>query len=139
MAPITDVPWPQQHYDLTALGAQTTGTGLTVAVVDSGVDAVHPQLRDAVRTGADMLVRGGDGREDCVGHGTAVASIIAGRPAAGTPFQGLAPGVTILPVRVSERTDVEDRRWPVMPVMPVISATSRPASGPPWRVNHGRQ
>jgi subtilisin family serine protease len=52
-------------------------------------------------------VRGGDGREDCVGHGTAVASVIAGRPVAGTAFQGVAPGVSILPVRVSERTEFD--------------------------------
>jgi membrane-anchored mycosin MYCP len=102
--PSPDVPWPQQRYDLAALGQLSTGAGVSVAVIDSGVDAVAPQLSGAVVPGADPL-GGGDGREDCKAHGTAVASIIAARPASGAGLRGLAPGVTILPVRVSERTD----------------------------------
>jgi type VII secretion-associated serine protease mycosin len=101
---ISSVPWPQQRYDLTALGQLTTGAGVVVAVVDSGVDTVAPQLSSAVVPGADLL-SGGDGREDCKAHGTAVASIIAARPASGAGLRGLAPAATILPVRVSERTD----------------------------------
>jgi type VII secretion-associated serine protease mycosin len=107
VTPVTDAPWAQRHYDLAALAQQSEGAGTTVAVIDSGVDASHPQLREAVRPGADMLVRGGDGREDCVGHGTAVASVIAARPVAGVAFQGVAPAVSILPVRVSERTEID--------------------------------
>ena len=89
---------------MAAVGQLSTGTGVVVAVIDSGVDAVAPQLSGAVVKGADLL-GGGDGREDCKAHGTAVASIIAARPLAGAGLRGLAPGVTILPVRVSERTD----------------------------------
>src|SRR4029453_3018968 len=74
---IADVPWPQQRYDLDALSQITDGTGIVVAVVDSGVDAVHPQLLGRVLAGVDLLAPAGDGRLDCVGHGTAVASIIA--------------------------------------------------------------
>ena len=40
---------------------------------------------------------------DCVGHGTGVASIIAASPRDGLGFTGLAPGVRILPVRISEQ------------------------------------
>ena len=83
----------------------TDGSGVTVAVIDSGVDADAPQLSGAVVRGADMLDRGGDGRQDCVGHGTAVASIIAGAREPGVGLVGLAPGVRILPVRVSERVE----------------------------------
>jgi subtilisin family serine protease len=43
-----------------------------------------------------------------VGHGTAVASIIAARPAAGAGLRGLAPAAKILPVRVSERIRTAD-------------------------------
>jgi type VII secretion-associated serine protease mycosin len=84
------------------------GAGVLVAVVDSGVDAGHAQLAGAVRPGVDLLDAGGDGRLDCVGHGTAVASIIAGRPRAGTPFRGVAPAAVILPIRVSERIEGAD-------------------------------
>ena len=102
---IADTPWPQLRYDLSALSQITDGAGVIVAVIDSGVDAAHPQLASAVRSGKDMLERGGDGRTDCVGHGTAVASIIAARPVAGSGLRGLAPAVSILPVRVNERVD----------------------------------
>jgi type VII secretion-associated serine protease mycosin len=102
---VSTVPWPQQRYDFNQVHRITSGSGVTVAVIDSGVDAHAPQLAHAVVTGSDMLDSGGDGRQDCVGHGTAVASIIAGSPEAGVGLQGLAPGVRILPVRVSERVE----------------------------------
>jgi membrane-anchored mycosin MYCP len=105
---IADVPWPQQRYDLSALSQITDGAGVTVAVIDSGVDPDHPQLAGAVLVGEDRLEPGGDGRRDCVGHGTAVASIIAARPARGVAMRGLAPAVKILPIRVSERVQTED-------------------------------
>jgi type VII secretion-associated serine protease mycosin len=105
---IADVPWPQQRYDLSALSQITDGSGVRVAVVDSGVDAAHPQLRRAVVAGEDRLDPVGDGRDDCIGHGTGVASVIAARPVAGTGLRGLAPGVTIVPIRVSERIQTED-------------------------------
>ena len=100
---MADVPWPQQRYDFPALGQLTDGSGVTVAVIDSGVSPGAPQLAGALRPGADQLAAGGDGREDCAAHGTAVASIIAARPTPGTGLRGLAPGVNIVPVRVSER------------------------------------
>ncbi|MGE5156273.1 MAG: S8 family serine peptidase [Betaproteobacteria bacterium] len=102
---VPDIPWPQRRYEYSSVRQITDGSGVTVAVIDSGVDAGVPQLAGAVERGADMLGRGGDGRQDCVGHGTAVASIIAGARAAGVGLQGLAPGVRILPVRVSERVE----------------------------------
>jgi type VII secretion-associated serine protease mycosin len=102
-ATIAALPWAQEHYDLAALAQVTNGAGVTVAVLDSGVDSTHPQLRNAVQAGQDMLNRASDGREDCVGHGTAVASLIAARPVPGVAFQGVAPGAGILPVRVSEQ------------------------------------
>jgi type VII secretion-associated serine protease mycosin len=105
----SDVPWAIQRYGLARLAALADGTGQTVAVVDSGVDPTHPQLAGAVAAGRDFLDVGqSDGRVDCVGHGTAVASVIAARPVKGTSFQGLAPGATIVPVRVSELQDVPD-------------------------------
>ncbi len=102
---LPDLPWPQQRYDLAALRRITDGSGVTVAVIDSGVDAQAPQLTHAVVRGADLLDPAGDGRQDCVGHGTAVASIVAASPESGVGLQGLAPGVKILPVRVSERLE----------------------------------
>ncbi|SCE65256.1 type VII secretion-associated serine protease mycosin [Micromonospora viridifaciens] len=107
--PVADPPWPQQRYAPDRLAPLATGAGVTVAVVDSGVDRTHPQLAGRVHPGADFLDPGGDGTRDCAGHGTGVASLIAAAPRPGVAFQGLAPGARILPVRVSEQQVVEGR------------------------------
>jgi membrane-anchored mycosin MYCP len=101
---LADTPWPQQRYDFRQIAPLATGAGITVAVIDSGVDNHHPQLAGRVIPGADLL-DGGDGRLDCVGHGTEVASIIAARTRSGSGLRGLAPGVSILPIRITELRD----------------------------------
>ena len=104
---IATIPWTQARYDLAALSQITEGAGTTVAVIDSGVDAANPQLANAVRGGGDLLDSTGTGTDDCIGHGTMVASIIAARPIAGAGLRGLAPAATILSLRVSERIENE--------------------------------
>ncbi|MFC0507582.1 type VII secretion-associated serine protease mycosin [Micromonospora costi] len=106
---VTATPWPQQRYAPERLAPLATGVGVTVAVVDSGVDRDHPQLTGRVLDGTDLLDDDGDGTRDCAGHGTGVASIIAAAPRPGVGFRGLAPGARILPVRVSEQQVVEGR------------------------------
>ncbi|WP_203725608.1 type VII secretion-associated serine protease mycosin [Paractinoplanes durhamensis] len=86
-----------------------TGQGVRVAVIDSGVDAGHPQLRGHVDDGKDFLHKDTDSKQDCVGHGTGVASVIAAQPVGETGFQGLAPGVTIVPVRISEQQEIDGK------------------------------
>ncbi len=105
---IAAVPWAQSRYDLAALSQISEGAGTTVAVIDSGVDATNPHLANAVLGGGDLLDSTGAGTDDCVGHGTSVASIIAARPIAGAGLRGLAPAATILAVRVSERIENEN-------------------------------
>jgi type VII secretion-associated serine protease mycosin len=101
------VPWASQRYDQSILNALADGRGVTVAVIDSGVDPRNAQLQGAVQPGPDQL-DGGGSVLDCVGHGTAVAGIIAARPSAATQFRGLAPAATILALRVSEQTETGD-------------------------------
>nr|WP_232534387.1 type VII secretion-associated serine protease mycosin [Plantactinospora sp. KBS50] len=100
---IDKTPWQQTWLAPERVWPFSTGAGVTVAVIDSGTDARHPQLAGRVLTGYDMLHDATGGDVDCVSHGTAVASIIAAQRQEGIGFQGLAPGVRILPVRVSER------------------------------------
>ncbi len=71
------------------------GQGITVAVIDSGADAV-PQL--AGRVAAVNLTTSPPA--DCYGHGTEVASIIAAGQAPGTAFAGVAPQARILAIKV---------------------------------------
>jgi type VII secretion-associated serine protease mycosin len=75
------------------------GSGVVVAVVDSGVDSSHPDLAGAVLSGTDVG-GSGDGQTDVNGHGTGVAGLVAarGRPD-GSGALGIAPGAAILPVR----------------------------------------
>ncbi len=106
---IAATPWAQKTLAPERVWPLATGVGVVVAVLDSGVDAAHPQLQSHVQPGADFLTdRRRPGTSDCVGHGTAVASLIAAQPADGTGFRGIAPDATILPVTVSEKEGLRE-------------------------------
>ena len=101
-APIADVPWAQRSYDLeSAAWPFGRGAGVTVAVLDTGVDATHPQLAGQVLPGVDVAGGTASGDYDCATHGTALASIVAARQVPGTGFHGVAPDARVLPVRVA--------------------------------------
>jgi subtilisin family serine protease len=88
-------------HELWAGGAD--GRGITVAVLDSGVQADIPELRGKVLPGADFIGNGSDGRTDYdsdeFSHGTAMASLIAAERGF-ADIEGLAPAAMILPVAV---------------------------------------
>ncbi|MER5430440.1 type VII secretion-associated serine protease mycosin [Streptomyces sp. NPDC002588] len=98
-----------QQWALDALHAQevwqtTKGKGITVAVLDTGVEADHPDLVGNVLKGKDMVGFGAvEGQNAWAVHGTAMAGIIAGHGHGydnGDGVTGIAPEVKILPVRV---------------------------------------
>ncbi|WP_217199462.1 type VII secretion-associated serine protease mycosin [Streptomyces buecherae] len=99
-------PWALQRVVLDELWQETRGEGVKVAVIDTGVDDVNPQLAPAVDDGSglDLVSKGKreDPTADAVGHGTKVAGIIAARPRRGTGFVGLAPESTIIPIRQND-------------------------------------
>lgn len=100
---IKEPSWAQQLYaPATALWPLSRGSGITVAVIDTGVSNTHPQLTKAVDVGTDELSGVANGNVDCSGHGTGVASIIAAAQIKGVGMYGMAPDARILPVRVSE-------------------------------------
>jgi len=101
--PIRETPWHQKWLAPERVWPFSTGAGVRVAVIDSGTDASHPQLKGRVLPGFDVLSGKPGGNYDCVSHGTAVASIIAARRTEGIGFAGLAPDAKILPIRISER------------------------------------
>lgn len=86
---ITRRPWTNELFDTDTLHQQATGKGVTVAVIDSGVDVDNPHLADAVVPGTSYL--DGDssnGMADTYSHGTAVAGIIAAREVQGSSVRG---------------------------------------------------
>ncbi|MEU2421660.1 type VII secretion-associated serine protease mycosin [Streptomyces sp. NPDC007851] len=98
-----------QQWGLSALHLdeawQTTkGKGVTVAVLDTGVEADHPDLAGNVLAAKDMIGFGArEGQRDWARHGTAMAGIIAGHghgTGDGDGVMGVAPEAKILPVRV---------------------------------------
>jgi thermitase len=78
----------------------TTGTGVTVAVVDSGIDATHEDLTGQVLPGRTFLNgQQSGGAADDVGHGTLVGGTIAALANNGLGGTGVAPGAKLLPVK----------------------------------------
>ncbi|MEZ0091278.1 type VII secretion-associated serine protease mycosin [Streptacidiphilus sp. EB129] len=88
----------------------STGKGVTVAVIDSGVDANHPDLVGKVLPGQNFSALSGGADTDADGHGTGMASFIvgSGRGFGGKGMYGLAPDATILPLRVVGKGSTED-------------------------------
>ncbi|MDX8056152.1 type VII secretion-associated serine protease mycosin [Lentzea sp. BCCO 10_0798] len=97
------VPWAQQQLAPQRIWSLTRGAGVTVAVVDTGVDGGAVQLSGRVQPGLDVRGPGNSpANTDCFGHGTFVAGIIGAAPVGGTMFAGVAPEATILPIRIAD-------------------------------------
>ncbi|MDT7548798.1 MAG: hypothetical protein QOE84_1192 [Actinomycetota bacterium] len=101
---VTGTPDPlrAQQWGLDTLRAAEVGdaTGQVVAIVDTGIDASHPDLAGVVLPGTDIVTGSGDGRTDPNGHGTHVAGIVGAIADNGIGGAGLAQGAKLLPVRV---------------------------------------
>ena len=95
--------FPKQ-WGMRLVGAPTAwatgiGQGATIAVVDTGVDLGHPDLAGRLVSGANFVSPGQAPQDDC-GHGTHVAGIAAADTDNGIGVVGVAPGASIMPVRV---------------------------------------
>jgi type VII secretion-associated serine protease mycosin len=110
--------------DVAGAWTYANGAGVTVAVIDSGVDANHPDLIGQVLPGLDLVDPDGNGEADLVGHGTTVSAIIAGRSDDNAGVIGIAPKARILPVRVLDQRNRYDDAIIV-------------AKGVRWAVDHG--
>ncbi len=102
----------QQQWHLDAMHAPemwkvSTGQGVTVAVIDGGFKLDHPDLVGQFLPGKDFSGSPGGVGLDVGGHGTQMASLIAGtgKGQGGTGAYGLAPGVKILPLKIANGSE----------------------------------
>jgi hypothetical protein len=109
---------------------RTRGEGVLVGLADSGVDATVAQLSGRVTPGANIASGASRGDVDCLGTGTAMASIIAARPdidtaQAGGVVVGMAPGSVILPLRVVGDTPTSDPARTAAAIEVAVSAGAK--------------
>ncbi|MDG5808374.1 type VII secretion-associated serine protease mycosin [Streptomyces ossamyceticus] len=98
----------ERQWHLDAMHAEemwkvSTGRGVTIAVIDTGVDDSLADLKGQVLDGKDYSGLKGDEHTDVDGHGTSIAALIAatgGRGALNGSY-GLAPGAKVLPIRMA--------------------------------------
>ncbi|MFE7273888.1 type VII secretion-associated serine protease mycosin [Streptomyces sp. NPDC057623] len=94
--------WPLEAFGADKIWKIATGKGVTVAVIDDGVDAQHPDLQGNVLPGKDFVDGDSDASPEDEDHGTAMAGAISGHGhgANGADgVKGLAPDAKILPIR----------------------------------------
>jgi subtilisin family serine protease len=99
--PLREQQWGLDQIHGAEAWARSTGKGVVVAVIDSGTDHRHPDLRGRVLPGRDWV-----GDDACAldenGHGTHVAATIAAARDNGAGVAGVAPDATILPLRIAD-------------------------------------
>ena len=107
--PLITIPLSQEYSDswgvtkiggTTAAAAGLTGAGIKVAVLDSGIDYSHPDLKDNYKGGYNFVYDNNDPFDDgYISHGTHIAGIIGARNN-GTGVVGVAPEVSLYAVKV---------------------------------------
>ncbi|MEV6261666.1 S8 family serine peptidase [Streptomyces sp. NPDC051784] len=93
--------WYLQAMQAEEMWKISTGEGIKVAVIDTGVNPSTPSLKGQVLAGFDATEADGDEHDDYDGHGTTMAELIAGTGNGGG-LKGLAPGAKIIPMRISD-------------------------------------
>jgi type VII secretion-associated serine protease mycosin len=96
---VRDKQWHLRYLRVGEAQQISTGAGVTVAVIDTGV-AKHPDLSGSVLKGNDYVDPGGDGKVDVDGHGTNLAGLIAAHGPGQKGALGIAPGAKVLPIRI---------------------------------------
>lgn len=124
-AAVTNDPGRPAQWALTQLNVEglwpvNNGTGVCVAVIDTGVQSTHPDLAGLVVGTADFT---GEGPADGYGHGTHVAGIIGAVANNGVGISGAAPGADVLSVKVLASNGSGLSSWA--------------ADGIIWAVDHG--
>ncbi|GAA3759949.1 type VII secretion-associated serine protease mycosin [Streptomyces tremellae] len=99
---VRDQQWHLNAMEADQIWRITTGKGVSVAVIDSGVDKSLADLQGRMLPGKDFSTQKGDEYNDVAGHGSAMAALIAATgnlgPTRGS--WGLAPGAKVIPIRI---------------------------------------
>lgn len=102
----TNDPYLGSEWHLTKIGAQTAwdtaqGQGMTIAIIDTGVDAAHPDLASRLVPGWNFYNNSAD-TSDAYNHGTGVAGTAAAVMNNGVGVAGVAGQAKIMPLRISD-------------------------------------
>lgn len=122
--PLFERQYAPQRVQAPAAWPQSKGAGVTVAVVDTGVDLGHPEFAGRLAAGYNVVAPGAPARDDN-GHGTHVAGIVAAAQGNGAGIVGIAPEATIMPIKVLEADG--------------SGSDAGVAEGMVWAVDHGAQ
>ena len=128
---VTD-PYIGSEWHIPKIGASsawdtTQGAGVTIAILDSGVDGAHPDLAPNMVAGYNMYSNNTDTSDVC-GHGTAVAGSAAARTNNGVGVAGVAGQAKIMPIRVAYYDSASGGCY---------AYTSTIANGITWAADHG--
>lgn len=99
------------------------GANITVAILDSGIDAGHPDLQGKFVAGWNTASNSGD-TSPLTGHGTQAAGVVAALSDNALGVTSVAGQAMLMPVRVTDNSDG-------------MAATSSIANGLIWAVDHG--
>lgn len=103
---IRDGQWALDAFNPQKVWKESTGKNVIVAVIDSGVNGDHTDLKGNVLPGKSFAGEGGTVDHETVeDHGTAMAALIAGHghgPGRADGIMGLAPDVKILPIKMND-------------------------------------
>ncbi|MGP4057845.1 type VII secretion-associated serine protease mycosin [Mycobacterium sp. 4D054] len=115
--------------DMPAAWQESTGAGVVVAVIDTGV-APSPRLPHLVAGGDYVLAQYGDGLSDCDGHGTLVASLIGAAPS-GAPLPVRPAGAQVAPPPPAAPAPQPIPPPPPPPTITITKTTTEPPPPPP--------
>lgn len=102
-----DLQWGLNRMQAEDLWQRSTGGSVTVAILDTGVKASHPDLSGRVAKGFNAITDKAGAQSDDNGHGTFLAGMIAGK-SNGAGVVGIAPNARILPVKVLNADGIGD-------------------------------
>lgn len=94
-----------QSLEIQELHKISTGQGIRIALIDTGVDIEHPDLKGQISHFENMAQKPSDNNLADI-HGTAVAGVLSARPDNGIGIAGIAPGAEIFAFRAC---------WPISP------------------------